>query len=162
MCFRWSESPSTSFGPIAIGPACISLFRKREAISRCASSLQRSASPSHFQLCARSEIARCLHSNSISRQPTIKLVIPAPWTWVSLRPSLPSRFDPLESVVCSKHDATTHLTCRCLWREPERCQPYRPSGSWIRRLAGLPCLRDCKRTHHGVALSHWGRCKPRR
>jgi hypothetical protein len=33
------------------GPGCIGICSKREVISRRARSLQRSASPSHFQLC---------------------------------------------------------------------------------------------------------------
>jgi hypothetical protein len=110
-CFCLCESPSMVFGPIAIGPACISLPWKREAISRCARSLQRSASPSHFQLSARSETARCLHNNSISRQPDTMLLIATPEAWGSLRLALLSRFDPLEFIMCFKNDATADLTC---------------------------------------------------
>src|SRR5450631_860420 len=57
-------SPSIVFGPIAIGP----VFLKRDAASFCARCPQRSASPSHFQLCSLSNTARCRQSNSIPRQ----------------------------------------------------------------------------------------------
>jgi hypothetical protein len=109
-CFCRCESPSMVFGPIAIGPACIWLFWKREAISWCARSLQRSASPSHFQLRARSEMARCLHNDSISRQPITKLFIANSLDLRFLRPALPSWFDPLESMVCFKNEVTADLT----------------------------------------------------
>jgi hypothetical protein len=112
-CFCRCESPLMVFGPIAIGPACIWLFWKREAISWCARSLQRSASPNHFQLCARSEMARCLHNDSISRQPITKLFIANSLDLGCLRPALPSRFDPLESIVCFKNEVTADLTHRC-------------------------------------------------
>ena len=62
------RSPAIVFGPMVIGPACSP--RKRDAASRCARSFQRSASPSHFQLCWISNVARWRHNNSISRQPT--------------------------------------------------------------------------------------------
>ena len=112
-CFCLCESPLMVFGPIAIGPACIWSFWKQEAIFRCARSLQRSASPSHFQLRARSEIARCLHKFSISRQPNTKLFIATSVRLgASLATALPSRFDPLESAMCFKNEATAGLTCR--------------------------------------------------
>lgn len=64
-CFCLCESPSIVFGPIAMGPACIGFSRKRSPISRCARSFHRSASPNHFQLCARSNMARWRHNLSI-------------------------------------------------------------------------------------------------
>ena len=49
-----------------------------------------------------------------------------------LRPTLPSRFDPLESTVCFKNDVTADLTC---WEPPTGCVRWPHHGRQERLMS---------------------------
>jgi hypothetical protein len=148
---------------MAIGPGCSSC---RASASPRARSLQRSASPSHFQLCPGSSAARCRHSNSISRQPTRSFTghLPGLGCGYATPADAIASLDPREPALCFWEEATIGLTDVLPGVRRRNRWWYRiPADRALQNcVEGQQMKRGCKGARRRSAAGQSGRKRPTR